>query len=155
MWKLFKRKTPRISLIHVLFERGSNIMERKHRGLANVLNKKVARWSTSRIKIAMILFITIYVASIVYLLVDTFSTNTDNIQVDHIYVPKNVSLKDTQNRSLDEENKFIRVRIKEFYLYMDSLKNDTNGKHIYDSIIHYRPGLLDSITYWESLNNQK
>ncbi|MET6998669.1 hypothetical protein [Chitinophaga defluvii] len=45
-------------------------------------------------------------------------------------------------------------RIGRFRLYMDSLARSPTGKRIYDSIIHHRPGLMDSIGYIEKYYRQ-
>ncbi|UCS95204.1 hypothetical protein KZP23_09435 [Echinicola marina] len=40
-------------------------------------------------------------------------------------------------------------RIKKFRLYMDSLARSPTGKKVYDSIMVCRPGLMDSVRYFE------
>lgn len=42
-------------------------------------------------------------------------------------------------------------KIQRFRFYMDSLARSPSGKHIYDSILSRRPGLMDSIFFIENI----
>lgn len=48
-----------------------------------------------------------------------------------------------------------KMMIKRFKTYMDSLKSSPGGRPVYDSILRARPGLTDSITFFEQLSNPK
>ena len=45
-------------------------------------------------------------------------------------------------------------RIKRFRVYMDGLARSPAGKTLYDSIIHHRPGLMDSVWFIENYYQQ-
>lgn len=40
-------------------------------------------------------------------------------------------------------------RLKQFRRYLDSLAADVNGRKVYDSLLHARPGLIDSLEFVE------
>jgi hypothetical protein len=87
----------------------------------------------------------------IYLIVNSFSGNTTkSITITPITKPinalpfeeKSIQLNATINTT--EFEKIVR-----FHRYMDSLGRSPIGKKLHDSILHYRPGLLDSITIVE------
>lgn len=55
---------------------------------------------------------------------------------------------------IEPDNRFVLPsgeyeRIHRFRLYMDSLSANPSGKKAYDSILLYRPGLMDSVLFIE------
>lgn len=46
-------------------------------------------------------------------------------------------------------------RIRQFRQYMDSLMGNAEGKKVYDSILYYRPGLMDSVRFIENFYQQQ
>ena len=87
----------------------------------------------------------------IYLIVNSLSGNTTkNITITPITKPTNAVPFEEKSIQLNmainttEFEKIVRFR-----RYMDSLGRIPTGKKLYDSILHYRPGLLDSITIVE------
>lgn len=118
---------------------------------ANWLERKTAHLSRKSWIIILFCF-TVYTGGCsIYLIVNSFSGNTTKaITVTPITKPtnsvpleeKSIHLNATINTT--EFEKIVRFR-----RYMDSIGHSPTGKKLHDSILHYRPGLLDSITIVE------
>lgn len=68
--------------------------------------------------------------------------------------PSHATTSDSLVRSMPKLSDSEYQRIWKFRLYMDSLAESPTGKRRYDSIIHHRPGLMDSIHYIEKYYGQ-
>lgn len=153
MWKIFKRKTGRTSIVHALFERCSVKVEGYQRRYADYLNRKVAGWSAFRVKVVLVVFILCYVSVTALVLINAASSSDSRIRVQPIYQPRNVISPDAKD--YETEPVYMTGRIRRFRKYLDSLKADMAGKAVYDSIVAARPGLIDSLTQIEALENKK
>lgn len=153
MWKIFRRKTGRTSLVHALFERCSGKIESIHRRSANYLNARVSGWSSFRVKVVLVVFVFCYVSVTALVLLSAGSSVDNHLRIQPIYQPRNVITPEKWERA--ENPVYITDRLRQFRLYLDSLKNDTEGRKIYDSVVMNRPGLIDSLTALEVLENKK
>lgn len=153
MWKIFNRKTGRISIVHALFERCSGKIEGIQRRFADYLNTKMSSWSAFRVKVVLIAFIFCYVAVTALMLLSASSSSDNRLLIQPIYQPRNVIIPDQGGGS--EGSVYISDRLRQFQSYLDSLKKDEGGRRVYDSILLTRPGLIDSLTKLETLENRK
>lgn len=153
MWKFFRRKTGRTSLVHAVFERYSGRVESIQRRIADSLNAKVSSWSAFRVKVVLIVFILCYVTVTAFVLLSAGSSSDSHLRIQPIYQPRNVIIPDHNVSS--ESPVYMTSRLRQFRLYLDSLKKDEVGRRIYDSILMKRPGLIDSLTQLETLENRK
>ena len=87
----------------------------------------------------------------IYLIVNSLSGNTTkNITITSITKPTNAVPFEEKSIQLNVANSKTEFeKIVRFRRYIDSLGLSPTGKKLYDSILHYRPGLLDSITIVE------
>jgi hypothetical protein len=116
---------------------------------AHWLERKTAH--LSRKNWIMILFsFTVFTGGCsIYLIVNSLWGNrTKNITITPITKPTNaVEEKTIQLNAIINTTEF--EKIVRFRRYMDSLGRSPTGKKLHDSIVHYRPGLLDSISIVE------
>lgn len=117
---------------------------------ANWLERKTAHLSPKSWIVLLICFIGITGTCCIYLIHTSFSTDTNALTIVNITKtvasqPKQDLLKSDIPVSKAEFEKVIRVR-----KYMDSLGRSPTGKILYDSIVCYRPGLLDSLSIIEN-----
>lgn len=117
---------------------------------ANWLEKKTAHFSRMYWILILLGFIVFTGSCSIYVIVKSFSGNT-NITVTPIIKPANPI---SSKYSPAEFNKIISKaefeKITRFRRYMDSLGRSPTGKKTHDSIVLYRPGLLDSLTIIEN-----
>jgi len=124
------------------------------------LDKRVNRLSNGTRKIGFFIFCA-FTAGLSFYYIATAITATDKnagiIQSGKIKMPKYYGeTDDAKAEMLITENEYASVQV--FRKYMDSLQQDNKGKVIYDSILHARPGLMDSakmLEYLYQLQNQK
>lgn len=118
---------------------------------AHWLERKTAHLSRKSWIIILFSFTVFTGGCSIYLIVNSFSANTNkSITITPITKPTNaVSFK---NETIQQNATISKVEFEEivhFRKYMDSLGRSPTGKKRHDSILHYRPGLLDSITIVE------
>lgn len=157
MFRIFKKKEWKPSVLHPILLRVGQAIDKTQRRCADYLTEKVKSWSRSRIKIALVIFCLIQGGASSYILVSVFRPSRARINVEKVSIPSHIIQKDTSGR--DEKEPVLSEksyqRLKAFQSYMDSLQRDQAGRQIYDSILRVRPGLLDSITQIESIYQQQ
>ncbi len=157
MFGIFKRKKRSTSPIYPAWQKAGDAIEKKQKQWAEYLGQGSRAWPRIYIKMVLVVFCLLYGGISIYLMLDVFREPSAKIGIDKISVPAHVIHPDTillnQQLPLIAENEY--QHIKAFRLYMDSLKHSSIGKLIYDSILHTRPGLLDSISLAESLYQQQ
>lgn len=118
---------------------------------AQWLERKTAHLSRKSWIIILFCFTVFTGGCSIYLIVNSFSWNTTkSIAVTPITRPTNaVPFKEKSIQLNVAINTTEFEKIVRFRRYMDSLGLSPTGKKLYDSILHYRPGLLDSITIVE------
>jgi hypothetical protein len=119
---------------------------------AQWLERKTAHFSRLNWILILFLFIVFTGGCSIYVIVTSFSGNTTkNLIVIPITKPTNSVPKNEKSIPVNsiiskvEFEKIIRFR-----RYMDSLGRSPTGKKTHDSIVLYRPGLLDSLTIIEN-----
>jgi predicted PurR-regulated permease PerM len=119
---------------------------------AQWLERKTAQLSRKSWIVILTSFILFTSSCCIYLLVASFSqTTTSSITITPITKPINALQMGKQmidgylSISKTEFEKMVRFR-----RYMDSLGRSPTGKKIQDSIMQFRPGLLDSLTIVEN-----
>lgn len=124
----------------------TEIRQRLHlaqRKVANYLNSKAAALSKPQVKICWFLFCVAFAAASVLAMIDSFR---------HPSVTKPAAL---HTRKAFREKETVQdvalFRIHRFRLYMDSMARV--DPMTYNSILHARPHLMDSILETEQLNN--
>ena len=118
---------------------------------ANWLERTTAHLSRKSWIIILFCFTVFTGGSSIYLIVNSFSGNTTkSITITPIIRPTNAVPFEEKSIQLNVAiSKTEFEKIVRFRRYMDSLGRSPTGKKLYDSILHYRPGLLDSITIVE------
>lgn len=118
---------------------------------ANWLERKTAHLSRKSWIIILFCFTVFTGGCSIYLIVNSFSGNTTkSIIVTPITRPTNAVPFEEKSIQLNVDiNTTEFEKIVRFRRYMDSLGRSPTGKKLHDSILHYRPGLLDSISIVE------
>ncbi|WP_409415811.1 hypothetical protein [Flavobacterium sp. PS2] len=122
---------------------------------AHWLEQKTSHFSRLNWIVILFSFIICTGSCSIYLIVTSFSNNsTKNITIVPITKPNNSIFLRGKSTSLKEiTSKAELERIIEFRRYLDSLGRSPTGKKMYDSIVQYRPGLLDSLEILENYYN--
>jgi hypothetical protein len=119
---------------------------------AQWLERKTSHFSRLYWIVILFLFIVFTGGCSIYVIVTSFSGNTaKNITVIPITKPTNsvpIKEKNTPLNSIISKAEFEKII--RFRRYMDSLGRSPTGKKTHDSIVLYRPGLLDSLTIIEN-----
>lgn len=118
---------------------------------ANWLERKTAHVSRKSWIIILFSYIVFTGGFSIYLIANSFSGNkTKSITITPITRPTNaVPFKEKSIQLNVAINTTEFEKIVRFHRYMDSLSRSPTGKKRHDSIVHYRPGLLDSIAIIE------
>lgn len=149
----FKRKNNAITgtgnSIWQKFEQANLRLQHK---CANWLERKTAHFSRLNWIVILFTFIVFTGSCSIYLIVKSFSGNTTkNITVIPITKPtSSVPLKENDIELKAIISKAELEKIIRFRKYMDSLGRSPTGKKMHDSIVQYRPGLLDSLVILEN-----
>ena len=118
---------------------------------ANWLERKTAHFSRLNWIVILLGFIVFTGSCSIYLIVSSFSDTSKNITITPITKPTNsIALKETPIALNTIISKAELEKVKRFRRYMDSLGRSPTGKKTHDSIVRYRPGLLDSLTMLEN-----
>ncbi|KIA95590.1 MULTISPECIES: hypothetical protein [unclassified Flavobacterium] len=123
---------------------------------AHWLEQKTSHFSRLNWIVILFSFIICTGSCSIYLIVTSFSNNTTkNITVIPIMKPNNSIPLEKETIPLNGiiRNKAEFERIIEFRRYLDSLGRSPTGKKMYDSIVQYHPGLLDSLAILENYYN--
>ena len=119
---------------------------------AKWLERKTSHFSRLNWIVILFSFIVFTGGCSIYLIATSFSGNTtQNLIVIPITKPTNsvpVKEKDIELNSIINKVEFEKII--RFRRYMDSLGRSPTGKKTHDSIVLYRPGLLDSLTIIEN-----
>ena len=148
-WKRKKQETAPGPVTIWLVEKKRNVKEWWVRQMV----KLAGRLSISQQKIVFIMLCLLCSAYSSFLIVEGFTVikNTKAIPVNSISTPD--SRKPIIKSDGDESDEIARM--KHLLFVMDSLKNTPSGKPQYDSIVRYRPGLLDTLKMLEEYYKTK
>jgi hypothetical protein len=116
------------------------------------LEQKTAHLSTKSWIVILFCFVVFTVGGNVYLIVNGLNgKNSKSIEVSPISRLTNRVVFDTKQNQLNKSlSKSELERIVRFQIYMDSLGRSPTGKRVQDSILQYRPALLDSLIIVEN-----
>jgi len=156
MWGIFKRRKEKQEPANSLWMKAGAAIEQKQRKWATWLGEKAKLWSRNTLLAALVIFCVLQGGICIYILTGVFRDIPAQHKFERIIIPVNVIQQNNQRSSNG-----IAVtpgeyqRFKAFRLYMDSLRNNPDGKKIYDSILLARPGLPDSAALLESIYEQQ
>lgn len=126
-----------------------NAVHKMQLGFASFMNRKVNHLTVQRKRTFFIIFFFLTCGlSTYYIIQGFFHSDTREVisNADHIKFP--IKIEDDIDYTISEKD---YKSIISFRKYMDSLQQNENGKHQYDSILQARPGLMDSVQALEQL----
>ena len=124
-------------------------------GWANWMIRRTENFSRRTWFVLLILFVLCTGTYSIYLGVNAFTgKKSSSITITPIKKPKHITETGEANLEPAEVSEAEYSRIKRFRVYMDSLARSPAGKTLYDSIIHHRPGLMDSVWFIENYYQQ-
>ena len=134
-------------------ENDSGRIHKMKQTLADYLNERVNKLSASHRKITLIIFGllmgAICLAQVIQSLKAERSNNT--ISIDKITMPRDIHEElGGMRHQIETENLNRVLRLKQL---LDSLSSSEEGSNVFDSLIHMRPGLMDSVNLFIQ-NNQ-
>jgi len=151
MFRFFKRK--KVAAANPLQEKAAGIVVAKVLWLqgkfAQFMDRKVNRLSVRSKKFGLMVFIGLSVLICVGILIETFTEKHHPGSLNIGKMRKQVLQHDNVVSPSVPSSQYNRVAA--FHKYMDSLAGSVSGRKLYDSIIRYRPGLLDSAKLLEKL----
>jgi hypothetical protein len=118
---------------------------------AHWLERKTAHFSRKSWIVILFCFTVFTCGHCIYVILNSFSpAKTSSITITSITKPAAVQSKDeiVKRSVIISKNEFEKII--RFRRYIDSLGRSPTGKKVYDSIVQYRPGLLDSLTIIEN-----
>jgi hypothetical protein len=132
---------------------GSGRVHKVKRTLADYLNERVNKLSASHRKITLIIFGLLMGAICLAQVIQSLKAEKSNytISIDKITMPKDIHKESGEMlHQMETENLNRVLRLKQL---LDSLSNSKAGSNVFDSLIHMRPGLMDSVNLFIQ-NNQ-
>lgn len=142
MWKLFKRRRNTAMAVPGAWEKISLAIQRRQRVYADYLQAKTAGFSKRTLILLLVAFCLLLGSSSSYVLISAFRKPGSTIKITAISVP--VPANQPKRRGIEPLPAPVK-RMLSFQHYMDSLAGTKAGRQVYDSIIHSRPGLMDSV----------
>jgi hypothetical protein len=115
------------------------------RWINRILQRQTNRLSPRQLKVGVLLFVLLAGSGSAWVLVGGLEHSSSPINVPP---PRGPTEQSWQQPVALPDDAAIRVsidRIEAFHRRMDSLKNDPEGRILYDSLLRARPGLFDSI----------
>jgi len=158
MFKLFRRRRDKPSLMYGVFQKLGDKVEERQREIAIYLNDKVVKLSSKQVVIGLVLFCILFGGGAGFVIWQAFDKPTTTVRIRSISVPRHTIPSESNKVVLGLTNSEIN-NFQQFQQYIDSLLKTKKGKATYDSIRHNRPGLLDSLSilrkmYHEQLKNK-
>lgn len=155
MFKRFKRRKDKPSVMYGVFQKMGEAVERRQRKAADYLNRKVALFSRKQLTCGLVLFCLVFGGISGFAIWHSLHSSPGDLPIQPVKVPAHSVL---QRGGLPDETTLTNrqtERLRQFRLYLDSLQQTQSGKVIYDSIARYRPGLLDSLAFIEKVYHQQ
>jgi hypothetical protein len=124
---------------------------RTQRRLADAMQKKSQQLSVTGKKVALITFCFIGIAVSIYAFTEDIfdKSNRAHFKISPIAISKNVLEENDRTSNILFDSEFNKIE--QFKKYIDSLSNSISGQKIKDSILKFRPFLMDSINQFENL----
>ncbi|MBN8857015.1 MAG: hypothetical protein J0H29_01430 [Sphingobacteriales bacterium] len=155
MFKIFKRRRDKPSVMYGVFQKMGEAVERRQRKAADYLNRRTASLSRKQLAISLVLFCFLFGSTSAYTIWYSIHSPSGVIRVQPVRVPAHSILPDERLSNETELTSRQVKRFLQFRQYLDSLQRTQSGKEIYDSIARYRPGLLDSLAFIEETYHQQ
>jgi hypothetical protein len=155
MFKLFKRRKDKPSVMYGLFQKMGSAVERQQRKAADYLNAKAKHFNQKQLLTGFICFTLLFGGAAAYIVWQAIHRPARTVHVKKISIPKNSILSESM---VNKEGLLTKEEIKgirSFRNYLDSLQRTEKGKAIYDSIAHHRRGLLDSLAFIEQIYHEQ
>ena len=120
---------------------------------AEWMQRKAERLSAKGKLMALLIFVLLTGSYSIYLIGKSFSENqTPSFSIISIKRPAHIQkTRDEVKHTNAVISKSEYEKIHRFRQYMDSLAHTPTGKVLHDSILSYRPGLIDSIQIIENI----
>ena len=150
MLKLFNRKRKPAAMVGV-WTKLSAAIDAKARRWANYLNAKFAHVNSRNLLYVLIAFCILWSVSTLLITKQALQEKPGTISIKGISIP--VQINGSHPALEDTSLQKAVMRIEHFKSWLDSLHNRQSP--LYDSIIHERPGLLDSIQFIEQYYSLK
>lgn len=149
MFKLFRKRRDKPSVMYGVFQKMGEAVERRQRKAADYLNRKVAMLNRKRLTWALILFCLVFGSISGFTIWHSLHLPAGGIHIQQVRVPAHTILPGGRSNEMELTNRQVK-RFQQFRQYLDSLQRTQSGKVIYDSIARYRSGLLDSLAFIEN-----
>ena len=107
--------------------------------VASYLNEKVNKLSEIHKRTSLIIFVAIMVAISGAMVVRSANDASVSLKIEQLTLPTDIYPNDKVKRGL---KKILRIKA-----LLDSLRKSPRGVPVYDSLIHARPGLMDSLQH--------
>ncbi|MGC4233234.1 MAG: hypothetical protein QM594_09680 [Niabella sp.] len=149
MFKLFRKRRDKPSVMYGVFQKLGQTVERKQRKAADYLNQKTATLSRRQTVTGLVIFCLLFGGSSGFTIWHSLRSASGGVRIQTIKVPAHTIIPGDNIPDDAILNSTELNRIKSFRRYLDSLQWTKEGKVVYDSIAKYRPGLLDSLAFIE------
>ena len=107
--------------------------------VASYLNEKVNKLSEAHKRTSLILFVAIMIAICGAMVVRSANDASMSLRIEQLTPPKDIYPNDGIKRGF---RKVLRIKA-----LLDSLRRSPGGIPVYDSLLHARPGLMDSLQH--------
>lgn len=111
MYKLFRRKKDKPSLMYGVFQKIGSVLENKQRQICNKLNKKTEKLTMRQLKIGLAIFSVVYLGCITVIMMQLLKPGNKAMYVQPIRVPVQV-VPDAGTDSLNQFWKFYKQQLK-------------------------------------------
>lgn len=149
MFKLFKRRRDKPSVMYGVFQKMGAAVERRQRQAADYLNRKASTLNRKQLARGLLLFCLVCSSISGFTIWHSLHIPSGSIHIQPVRVPAHTILQGDGSNETALTNRQVK-RFRMFRQYLDSLSRTQSGKAIYDSIARYRPGLLDSLAFIEN-----
>ena len=122
--------------------------------VSDYLQRRTGNLSPSRLRLFWLLFVLVASMGSAWIVIDGFRHPSGMLHITPISRTSKLPSPGNGSHLYDSLLHASLNRMQKFMLRMDSLKNDPEGRTIYDSIRRSRPGLFDSIEEVEHLYGQ-
>lgn len=149
MFKLFKRRRDKPSVMYGVFQKMGAAVEHRQRQAADHLNRKAATLNRKQLTWGLLLFCLVCSSISGFTIWHSLQLPSGGIHIQPMRVPAHSILPGGSSNETALTNRQVK-RFRMFRQYLDSLQQTQSGKAMYDSIARYRPGLLDSLAFIEN-----
>jgi|GEM_PF-621133 len=149
MFKLFKRRRDKPSVMYGIFQKMGGAVENRQRQAADFLNRKTAPLNRKQLIWGLVAFCLVFGSSSAYTIWHSLHSSAEAIRIQPMTVPGHTILPGSEQPDETELTGQELNRIRWFRHFLDSLQQSESGKLVYDSLARHRPGLLDSLAFIE------